>query len=202
MLTRIYGVAFETKEEFDNFEKAVKELEKNDHRKVGQELDLFAFSDYVGAGLPLYTPNGTALIDALQNRVERICKNYGFEKVLTPHIAKEDLFITSGHAGKYGDENFRVNSGKGHEFYLKPVQCPHQTQIYASRPRSYKELPIRYMESNKQYRAEQSGEVSGLRRVYAITIEDGHSFCTPDQVKDEVKGMINIIKEFYTPLGL
>lgn len=202
MLTRIYGIAFETKEKFDNFEKAVKELEKNDHRKIGKELDLFTFSDYVGPGLPLFTPNGTALIDALQTRVEKICRNYGFEKVLTPHLAKIDLFKTSGHADKYSDELFRVTSEKGHDFALKPVQCPHQTQIYAARPHSYKELPIRYMESNKQYRAEQSGEVGGLRRVYAITIEDGHSFCRPDQIKDEVKGMINIIKEFYEPLGL
>jgi len=202
MLTRIYGVAFENKEDFDKYNNAVQELEKNDHRKVGKELDLFTFSDHVGSGLPLYTPNGTALIDALQNRVENICRDYGFEKVMTPHLAKIELFEISGHAGKYSEELFRVTSEKGHDFALKPVQCPHQTQIYAAKPRSYKELPIRYMESNKQYRAEQSGEVGGLRRVYAITVEDGHSFCTPEQIKDEVKGMINIIKEFYEPLGL
>ena len=201
-LQRIYGVVFNDKKALKQYLFQQEEAKKRDHRKLGKELDLFVFSDLVGPGLPLFTPKGTALIDALQARVEKICKNYGFEKVLTPHLAKEELFITSGHAGKYGDENFKVISEKGHEFYLKPVQCPHQTQIYASRSRSYQDLPIRYMESNKQYRAEQSGEIGGLRRVYAITVEDGHSFCTPEQIRDEVKGMINIIKDFYTSIGL
>jgi len=178
------------------------EAKKRDHRKLGKELDLFCFSDLVGPGLPMFTPNGSMIIEQLQKHVEKVCRNYGFQRVRTPHLSKIDLFKISGHADKFVDELFHVTSGKKHEFVLKPVQCPHQTQIYASRPRSYRDLPIRYMESEKQYRAEKTGEVGGLSRVYAITVEDGHSFCTPEQIKDEVKGMINIIKDFYEPLGL
>lgn len=202
MLTRIYGLAFENKEELTAYLNMMAEAEKRDHRKLGKELDLFCFSDLVGAGLPLYTPKGMAIIDALRNNIESICRGYGFEKVMTPHLAKIDLYEISGHAKKFSDELFRVSSLKGHEFVMKPVQCPHQTQIYASRPRSYRDLPIRYMESEKQYRAEKTGEVGGLSRVYAITVEDGHTFCTLDQVKDELKNMVNIVKDFYTSLGL
>ena len=202
MLTRIYGLAFEDKEELTAYLNMIAEAEKRDHRKLGKELDLFCFSDLVGAGLPLYTPKGMAVIDALRNNIESICRGYGFEKVMTPHLAKIDLYEISGHAKKFNDELFRVSSLKGHDFVIKPVQCPHQTQIYASRPRSYRDLPIRYMESEKQYRAEKTGEVGGLSRVYAITVEDGHTFCTLDQVKDELKNMVNIVKDFYSSLGL
>lgn len=202
MLTRIYGLAFDTKEELDEYLNMLKEAEKRDHRKLGKELDLFCFSDLVGAGLPLYTPKGMMIIDALRNHIENVCRHYGFDKVMTPHLAKIDLYEVSGHAKKFSDELFRVSSEKGHEFALKPVQCPHQTQIYASRPRSYRDLPIKYMESEKQYRAEKTGEVGGLSRVYAITVEDGHTFCRPDQVKEEIKSLVNIIKDFYTALGL
>lgn len=202
MLTRIYAYAFETKDELDEYLKMMKEAAKRDHRKLGKELDLFCFSDLVGPGLPLFTPKGVVIIDELRNHIETVCRGYGFEKVMTPHLAKIDLYEASGHAKKFSDELFHVTSGKGHELVMKPVQCPHQTQIYASKQRSYKDLPIRYMESEKQYRAEKSGEVGGLSRVYAITVEDGHSFCTVEQVKQEVVNMVNIIKEFYSALGL
>ncbi len=202
MLTRIYGLAFETEKELTNYLNMLVEAEKRDHRKLGKELDLFCFSDLVGPGLPLYTAKGVAIKEELQKEVERICRNYGFEKVSTPSLAKIDLFETSGHAKKFNDELFRVSSPKGHKFVLKPVQCPHHTQIYASKPRSYRDLPIRYMESDKQYRAEKPGEIGGLNRVYAITVEDGHTFCTKEQVKDEIKTLVNIIKDFYTSMGL
>ena len=202
MLTRIYGVAFETKDELNDYLKRVEEAEKRDHRKLGKELDLFVFSDLVGQGLPLFTPKGTIIIDELKKHIETVCRQYGFEKVMTPHLAKIDLYELSGHAKKFSEELFHVTSQRKHQFVLKPVQCPHQTQIYASRMRSYKDLPIRYMESEKQYRAEKTGEVGGLNRVYAITVEDGHTFCRPDQVKNEIINMVNIIKDFYSALGL
>ena len=202
MLTRIYGIAFESKKKLEEYQTMVEEAKKRDHRKLGKELDLFVFSDLVGPGLPLFTPKGVIIIDELKKHIESVCRNYGFEKVMTPHLAKIELFELSGHAKKFSEELFHVTSEKGHKFAMKPVQCPHQTQIYASRTRSYRDLPIRYMESEKQYRAEKTGEVGGLNRVYAITVEDGHSFCKIDQVKDEIKNMVNIIKEFYTALGL
>lgn len=201
-LQRIYGVVFSDKKELKKYLKQREEAEKRDHRKLGKELDLFTFSDLVGSGLPLFTPKGTILKDELQKHIEKICQKYGFEKVSAPSLAKLDLFETSGHAKKFSEELFHVKSKSNHNFVLKPVQCPHHTQIYASKTRSYKDLPIRYMESDKQYRAEKTGEVGGLSRVYAITVEDGHSFCTVDQVKDEIKSIINIIKDFYTDLGL
>jgi len=201
-LQRIYGIVFESKKELVNYLKMMEEAQKRDHRKLGKELDLFCFSDLVGSGLPLYTPKGTLIIDELQKHIEMVCRKYGFQKVKTPHLAKRELFEISGHATKFSDELFSVTSPKKHEFSLKPVQCPHQTQIYASRTRSYKDLPIRYMESDRQYRAEKTGEVGGLNRVYAITVEDGHSFCRVDQVKEEVVNMVKIIKDFYSALGL
>nr|MBP8961289.1 threonine--tRNA ligase [Patescibacteria group bacterium] len=173
MLQRIYGVAFDTSEELEKYIHLVEEAKKRDHRKLGQQLDLFCFSELVGPGLPLFTPKGTIIKEELQKHVEKVCREYGFEKVITPHLAKVDLYEISGHAKKFSDELFHVKSVKGHEFVMKPVQCPHQTQIFASKLRSYKDLPIRYMESEKQYRAEKPGEVGGLNRVYAITVEDG-----------------------------
>lgn len=202
MLTRIYGLAFETEKELSNYLKIMEEAEKRDHRKIGKELDLFCFSEMVGPGLPLYTSKGVAIKEELQKEVERICRNYGFEKVSAPSLAKIGLYETSGHAKKFKDELFRVSSPGGHKLVLKPVQCPHHTQIYASKPRSYRDLPIRYMESDKQYRAEKPGEIGGLMRVYAITVEDGHTFCTKGQVKNEIKAMVSIIRDFYTSLGL
>ena len=202
MLTRIYGIAFETENELANYLKMIEEAEKRDHRKLGKELDLFCFSELVGPGLPLYTARGVIVKEELQKEVEKICRSYGFEKVSAPSLAKIELYEISGHAKKFNEELFRVSSPSGHKLVLKPVQCPHHTQIYASKPRSYKDLPIRYMESDKQYRAEKPGEVGGLTRVYAITVEDGHTFCTREQVKDEIKNLVNIIKDFYTSMGL
>ena len=202
MISRISGKAFSSKDELNEYEEFLKEAKERDHRKIGKDLDLFCFSDYVGAGLPLYTPRGTIVKDELQKQVEKICRSYGFQKVSCPSLSNISLFETSGHAQKFNDELFRVSSPKGHEFVLKPVQCPHHTQVYASKIRSYKDLPIRYMESDKQYRAELPGSVGGLSRVYAITVEDGHSFCRVDQVKDEVINMCNIIRDFYTKMGL
>ncbi len=202
VLQRIYGISFPKASMLEEHLKFLEEAKERDHRKIGKELDLFCFSDYVGGGLPLYTPKGTIVKDTLQKEIEKICRSYGFQKVSCPSLANISLFETSGHAQKFNDELFRVNSPKGHEFVLKPVQCPHHTQIYASKMRSYKDLPIRYMESDKQYRAELQGSVGGLSRVYAITIEDGHSFCRIDQVKDEIINMCNIIRDFYTRMGL
>ena len=202
MITRIVGKSFENQEKLDKYNQFLIDAKERDHRKIGQELDLFCFSDYVGPGLPLYTPRGTIVKDELQKEIERVCRKYGFQKVSCPSLADISLFETSGHAMKFNDELFRVNSPKGHKFVLKPVQCPHHTQIYASKLRSYKDLPIRYMESDKQYRAELQGAVGGLSRVYAITVEDGHSFCTREQVKQEVINMCNLIKDFYSNMGL
>ena len=202
MIQRIVGKAFNNEEELKEYNDFLNEALLRDHRKIGQDLDLFCFSDYVGPGLPLYTPRGTIVKDELQKEIERVCRKYGFQKVSCPSLANISLFETSGHAKKFNDELFRVNSPKGHEFVLKPVQCPHHTQIYASKLRSYKDLPIRYMESDKQYRAELQGAVSGLSRVYAITVEDGHVFCTREQVKEEIISIVNLIKDFYSRMGL
>lgn len=202
MIDRISGKAFNSKEELSAYLEFLEEAKERDHRKIGKDLDLFCFSDYVGAGLPLYTPRGTIIKDELQKEIERVCKRYGFQKVSCPSLADISLFETSGHAMKFNDELFRVESPKGHKYVLKPVQCPHHTQIFNSKLRSYKDLPIRYMESDKQYRAELQGAVGGLSRVYAITVEDGHSFCTRDQVKQEVINMCNLIRDFYSNMGL
>lgn len=203
MITRIVGKSFSNEDEIDKYKEFLVEAKERDHRKIGQDLDLFCFSDYVGAGLPLFTPRGTIIKDELQKEIERVCKKYGFQKVSCPSLADISLFETSGHAKKFNDELFRVSSPKGHKFVLKPVQCPHHTQIFASRLRSYKDLPIRYMESDKQYRAELPGAVgNSLSRVYAITVEDGHSFCRVDQVKQEVINMCNLIHDFYSRMGL
>ncbi len=202
MLQRIYGVCFDTEEALIERLTFLEEAKKRDHRKLGRELDLFCNSEFVGPGLPLYTPRGVIIKDELQKEVEKICRRYGFQKVCCPSLANISLFEKSGHAAKFNDYLFRVHSPKGDEFVLKPVQCPHHTQIYASKIRSYRDLPIRYMESDKQYRAELQGAVSGMSRVYAITVEDGHSFCRVDQVKQEVINMCNIIRDFYKSVGL
>ncbi len=203
MITRIVGKSFNNEDELNKYKEFLVEAKERDHRKIGQDLDLFCFSDYVGAGLPLFTPRGTIIKDELQKEIERVCRKYGFQKVSCPSLADISLFETSGHAKKFNDELFRVSSPKGHKFVLKPVQCPHHTQIFASKLRSYKDLPIRYMESDKQYRAELPGAVgNSLSRVYAITVEDGHSFCKVDQVKQEVINMCNLIHDFYSRMSL
>ena len=202
MLQRVYGLAFSTQKELDDYIKMQEEAKKRDHRKLGKELDLFVFSELVGPGLPLFTPKGTIIIEELKKQVEKICREYGFQKVSTPALAKIDLYEISGHKQKFEDELFYVTSKYKQQHVLRPVICPHQTQLYASKPRSYRDLPIRYMESDKMYRAEKPGEIGGLNRVYAITVEDGHTFCRLDQVKNEIKGLVKIIKEFYSSLGM
>ncbi|MBX4200728.1 threonine--tRNA ligase [Candidatus Parcubacteria bacterium] len=203
MLTRIYGVAFATKQELENYVKMQEEAEKRDHRVLGQKLDLFVFSDLVGPGLPLYTPKGTILRDELAGFSEQLQKEKGFQKVWIPHITKIDLYKTSGHWDKFGDELFLVKSQESSgEFALKPMNCPHHTQIYASKPRSYRELPLRYMETTTCYRDEKTGELSGLTRVRSLTQDDAHIFCTMEQVEQEFENIMEMIKTLYGKLGL
>lgn len=202
MLTRIYGAAFFTKEELDQFKKQKAEAAERDHRKLGKELGLFAFSDLVGSGLPLFTPKGTAMRDAIVDKIQNLQKEYGYERVTIPHITKKDLYETSGHWEKFKEDLFHIRGRGDTEFVMKPMNCPHHTQIYASTQRSYKELPIRYMETTMVYRDEQQGELLGLSRVRSITQDDGHVFCRIDQVEDEVSHIIRVIKAFYSALGM
>lgn len=169
-----------------------------DHRRIGQELDLFVFSDLVGSGLPLFTPRGTVLRDNLLGFSEELQQRKGFKKVFIPHITKQDLYKKSGHWDKFGEELFLVSSQETKDqMVLKPMNCPHHIQIYSSRPRSYRELPIRYMESTVQYRDEKKGELNGLSRVRAISIDDAHIFCTLEQIEDEFTSIMEMIKEMY-----
>ena len=203
MLTRIYGVAFETQEELDEYLKRQEEAKARDHRKLGKELDLYTFSDLVGAGLPMFTPRGTLIRDLLANYSLSLRKRAGFSRVWTPHITKVDLYKTSGHYAKFGDELFMVHSQvNGEEFALKPMNCPHHTQIFASLPRTYKEMPVRYMEPTTDYRDEKSGELGGLSRVRSLTQDDSHVFCRTTQIKEEIKNLVSIVKEFYTEVGM
>lgn len=173
-------------------------LGENDHRRLGQELDLFVFSDLVGAGLPLFTPRGTVLRDELLRFSEELQVKYGYQKVFIPHITKDELYKRSGHWEKFGNELFLVKSQETKDqMVLKPMNCPHHIQIYASRPRSYRELPIRYMESTVQYRDEKKGELAGLTRVRSISIDDAHVFCTLQQIEDEFSTIMSMIKEMY-----
>ena len=201
-LQRIYGVAFTTESELSKFLRMLEEAEKRDHRKLGKELDLFTFSDLVGPGLPMYTPRGTVLIEELKLVLKELSSKYDMQQVSIPHLAKIDLYNTSGHAEKFEDELFMVQSHYKQEFVLKPVNCPHHTQIYASRPRSYRDLPIRYVEQTMQYRDEKPGELGGLQRTRGFTVDDGHTFCTLDQIEQEVEMIIEIISGFYQSLGL
>jgi len=201
-LTRISGIAFETKEALEEYKELLEDAKKRDHRKIGTEMDLYTFSDLVGAGLPLFTPKGTIIRNELQNALVEFSKDFGMQPVTIPHIAKIDLYHKSGHAEKFGNELFKVVGHYGQEFVMKPVNCPHHTQIYASKPRSYRDLPVRYMESTMQYRDEKPGEIGGLTRVRAITCDDGHIFCRPDQIKEEAKNIAEIIKRLYTSLGM
>lgn len=202
-LTRVYGVAFAEQSELDNYLHMVAEAEKRDHRKLGAELDLFTFSDLVGPGLPLFTPKGTLLRQLLTDFVAELMLPYGYDRVWIPHLAKSDLYKTSGHWDKFADDIFHVHSEKiDDEFVLKPMNCPHHTQIYASRPRSYRDLPIRYAEATTCYRDENTGQLQGLTRVRSLTQDDAHIFCTLDQVAAEVGGIIEIIKNFYAAFGM
>ena len=203
MLTRIYGVAFETEEELKEYLQRLEEAKARDHRKLGKELDLFSFSELVGAGLPLFSPRGTVLRDVLTNYSLSLRARHGFERVWTPHITKLDLYKASGHYAKFGAELFLVHSQvNGEEFALKPMNCPHHAQIFASRPRTYKEMPVRYMESTTDYRDEKSGELGGLSRVRSLTQDDTHVFCRKEQIKAEIQNLVGIVRELYAVVGM
>ena len=202
-MQRIYGAAFVNEEELEKHLKMLDEARKRDHRRLGQELDLFVFSDMVGSGLPLFTPRGTVLRDELLRFSEELQRDNDFEKVFIPHITKQELYEKSGHWAKFGDELFLVKSQEtSDQFVLKPMNCPHHIQIYASRPRSYRELPVRYMESTVQYRDEKKGELNGLSRVRAISIDDAHIFCRLDQIEVEFTTIMNMIKDMYGVFGM
>lgn len=203
MLTRIYGVAFETQAELNNFLERQEEAKMRDHRKLGKELELFCFSDLVGVGLPLFTPRGTELRELVVNYSLSLRGEEGFRRVWTPHITKMDLYKTSGHYAKFGDELFIVHSQvNGEDFAMKPMNCPHHAQIFASRPRSYREMPVRYMEATTDYRDEKTGELGGLSRVRALTQDDSHVFCRNDQIKDEVGRLVSIVRKLYGTMGM
>ena len=203
MLTRIYGVALATEAELEEYLKRQEEAKARDHRKLGKELDLFCFSDLVGTGLPLFTPRGTELREMMANYSLSLRGREGFKKVWTPHITKTDLYKASGHYAKFGDELFMVHSQvNGEEFAMKPMNCPHHAQIFASRPRTYREMPVRYMEATTDYRDEKTGELGGLSRVRSLTQDDSHVFCMNSQIKDEVKRLVGIVKELYTTVGM
>jgi threonyl-tRNA synthetase len=198
-MQRLYGVAFTNESDLSNHLEMLEEAKKRDHRKLGQEMDLYVISDLVGSGLPLFTPRGTIVRDKLLGFSEELQLNNDFQKVSIPHITKQILYEKSGHWDKFGDELFLVKSQEtSDQFVLKPMNCPHHIQIYASRPRSYKELPIRYMESTVQYRDEKKGELNGLSRVRSITIDDAHIFCTADQIEEEFTTIMNMIKDMYS----
>ncbi|MEK7599435.1 MAG: threonine--tRNA ligase [Patescibacteria group bacterium] len=201
-MQRLYGVAFATSQELHNYLALIEEAKKRDHRKLGQELDLFTMSDLIGPGLPLFTPRGTVLRNELVRFSEELQRTAGYEAVWTPHMTKVDLYKASGHYEKY-PERFDVSSVESSdEFMLKPMNCPHVTQIYASRPRSYRDLPLRYMETTTMYRDEKSGELHGLSRVRALTQDDSHAFVRPDQIQEEMSNILGMVKQMYLTLGM
>ncbi|MBC7869006.1 threonine--tRNA ligase [Candidatus Saccharibacteria bacterium] len=200
-MQRLYGVAFATQEELDAYLTMIDEAKKRDHRKLGQELDLFVFSDLVGPGLPLFTPRGTILRRQLNTFVQQMRDEYGYQEVTIPHITKKDAYEASGHWSKFQDELFKTTTREGHVFAMKPMNCPHHTQIYDARARSYKELPLRYRETTTCYRDEQSGELSGLSRLRAFTQDDAHVFCRTSQIEEEVLKIWDIIDRFYGEFG-
>ena len=201
-LTRIYAVTFPKKKELDEYLALLEEAAKRDHRKLGREMELFTFSPLVGQGLPLWLPKGAALRDRLEQFLRKVQKRYGYLQVITPHIGNVNLYKTSGHYAKYGADSFRpiTTPQEGEEFFLKPMNCPHHCQIYAARPRSYKELPLRLAEFGTVYRYEQSGELHGLTRVRGFTQDDAHLFCTSDQIKEEFCKVIDIILYIFKTL--
>ncbi len=201
MLTRIYGLAFESKDELEAHRAQIEEAKKRDHKKLGRELDLFVFSELVGPGLPLFTPKGTLVRDLLDDFVWELRKAAGYQKVEIPHITKKELYETSGHWDKFKDELFRITTREGHEFAMKPMNCPHHTQIYARKQWSYRELPQRYSNTTTCYRDEQTGELSGLSRVRAFSQDDAHVFCRMADVKTEFLKVWDIIHTFYPAFG-
>ncbi len=202
-LTRIYGITFPKQKELKEYLELLEEAKKRDHRKLGAELGLFMFSEKVGAGLPIWLPKGTALRTRLENFLKEEQIRRGYKPVITPHIAKKELYVTSGHYEKYGEDSFQpINTPReGEEFLLKPMNCPHHCEIYGHRPHSYKELPIRIAEFGTVYRYEQSGELHGLTRVRGFTQDDAHIFCTPDQVKDEFLNVLDLTMHVIKKLG-
>ena len=194
-MTRIYGISFPKKKMLDEYLVLMEEAKKRDHRKIGKELELFAFSDAVGKGLPLWLPKGTALRLRLEDFLKRIQKRFGYQQVMTPHIGQKELWVTSGHYAKYGKDSFQPihTPEEGEEYLLKPMNCPHHCEIYKVMPHSYKDLPLRYAEFGTVYRYEQSGELHGLTRVRSFTQDDAHIFCRPDQLKEEFMKVMDII---------
>ncbi|MDR2813552.1 MAG: threonine--tRNA ligase [Prevotellaceae bacterium] len=195
MLTRIYGITFPKQSLLDEYLKLLEEAKRRDHRKIGREMELFTFSEKVGQGLPIWLPKGAALRFRLEDFLKNIQKKYGYQQVITPHIGHKQLYITSGHYAKYGADSFKPikTPDENEDFLLKPMNCPHHCEIYRSKPRSYKDLPVRLAEFGTVYRYEQSGELHGLTRVRGFTQDDAHLFCTQDQIKDEFKKVIDII---------
>lgn len=202
-LQRVYGLAFAAQEELDAYLKQLVEARTRDHRKLGQELDLFTSSDLVGSGLPLFTPRGTWLRELLGRYSQQLRTERGFDRVWTPHMAKTELYKTSGHWDKFGDELFLVKSQEtSDELVLKPMNCPHHTQVYVSRPRSYRDLPVRYMENTTDYRDEKSGELHGLARVRSLTQDDSHVYAREDQIEVEVTSLVQSAQEMYKELNM
>lgn len=202
-MQRLYGVAFATQEELDAHLKMIEEAKLRDHRKLGKELDLYTISPLVGAGLPMFTPRGTVLRDVLAQYSNQLRQSRGFQKVWTPNITKTALYETSGHWAKFGDELFLVTSQETDDkMALKPMNCPHHTQIFASQPRSYKDLPVRYLETTTDYRDEKTGELGGLNRVRSLTQDDSHVFCRHDQIEDEIDGLLACVRELYETIGM
>lgn len=201
MLTRIYGLAFESKTDLDAYLIQQEEARKRDHRKLGKELKLFTISDLVGAGLPLMQPKGMIIRKAIEDYLWELHKDKGYDRVWTPHITKKSLYETSGHASKFGEELFRVKGGD-EEFYMKPMNCPHHMQIFSDNQFSYRDMPVRYFEPATVYRYEKAGQLSGLTRVRAITQDDGHLFCRISQINEEVSTIVDLIKKFYTTMNM
>lgn len=202
-LTRIYGVTFPKQSELTDYLHVLEEAKKRDHRKLGKEMELFAFSEKVGLGLPLWLPKGTAIRERLVRFMQNAQVKAGYEQVITPHIGHKNLYVTSGHYEKYGADSFQPikTPQEGEEFFLKPMNCPHHCEIYKTKPRSYKDLPVRYAEFGTVYRYEQSGELHGLTRVRGFTQDDAHLFCRPDQVKEEFKKVIDLVLYVFNALG-
>ncbi len=202
-MQRIYGVAFATQEELDEYLNRLEVAKQRDHRKLGKELDLYTTSPLVGIGLPLFTPRGTILRDIVAQYSNQLRQKFGFEKVWTPHITKKDLYETSGHWAKFGEELFLVKSQEtSDEMALKPMNCPHHTQIFASRPRSYRDMPVRYLETTTDYRDEKTGELGGLNRVRSLTQDDSHIFCRTDQIEDEINNLLSAARELYGSIDM
>ena len=202
-LTRIYGVSFPKQKELTEHLERLEEAKQRDHRKLGKELELFTFSQKVGQGLPLWLPKGTALRERLENFLKKAQVKAGYDPVITPHIGHKDLYVTSGHYAKYGEDSFQPikTPNEGEEFFLKHMNCPHHCEIYKSKPRSYRDLPVRYAEFGTVYRYEQSGELHGLTRVRGFTQDDAHIFCRPDQVKEEFVKVIDLVLHVFSSLG-